>query len=123
MLRLRARRSLGSKVCYTCSASTASSLLVPSSSVTRAETPWWGYIGGILGAFAVVVVIIFAQQLGSGTVSGVAVTAQLITAICLDSFGIVGFVRRQVLWPRIAGAVLMIVGVALVSVYRGNPVS
>lgn len=86
------------------------------------ETPWWGYIGGILGAFAVVVVIIFAQQLGSGTVSGVAVTAQLITAVCLDAFGIIGFVKRQVLWPRVVGAILMIAGVVLVSVFRGDPI-
>ena len=87
-----------------------------------ADTPWWGYIGGVLGAFSVIVVIIFAQQLGSGTVSGVAVTAQLITAVFLDAFGIVGFVRRQILWPRVVGAVMMIVGVVLVSVYRGDPV-
>lgn len=76
----------------------------------------------MLGAFSVVIVIIFAQQLGSGTVSGVAVTAQLITAVFLDAFGIVGFVRRQILWPRVVGAVMMIVGVVLVSVYRGDPV-
>lgn len=75
-----------------------------------------------MGSFSVIVVIIFAQQLGSGTVSGVAVTAQLITAVVLDAFGIVGFVRRQVLWPRIVGAVLMIVGVVLVSLFRGDPV-
>ena len=87
-----------------------------------AETPWWGYVGGGLGAFSVIVVIIFAQQLGSGTVSGVAVTAQLITAVILDALGIVGFVRRQILWPRVVGAVLMIVGVVLVSVFRGDPV-
>ncbi|KAL3153400.1 hypothetical protein ABBQ38_011738 [Trebouxia sp. C0009 RCD-2024] len=85
------------------------------------ETPWWGYVGGVLGSFSVIIVIIFAQQLGSGTVSGVAVTAQLITAVVLDAFGIVGFVRRQIVWPRVVGAVLMLIGVVLVSVFRGEP--
>ncbi|KAL0053780.1 hypothetical protein WJX82_010726 [Trebouxia sp. C0006] len=67
------------------------------------ETPWYSYIGGFLGAYYVLIVILFAQQLGNGTLTGIAVTAQLVTAIFLDGFGWVGFVKRQVLWPRIVG--------------------
>jgi len=86
-----------------------------------AETPWYSYIGGFLGAYYVIIVILFAQQLGNGTLTGIAVTAQLVTAIFLDGFGWVGFVKRQVLWPRIVGGVLMVIGVVLVSVFHGAP--
>ena len=86
-----------------------------------AEAPWYAYIGGFLGAFYVIIVIIFAQQLGSATLTGVAVTAQLLTAVILDSFGWVGFIKREVPWPRILGAVLMVIGVVLVSVFHGSP--
>ena len=86
-----------------------------------AEAPWYSYIGGFLGAYYVIIVILFAQQLGNGTLTGIAVTAQLVTAIVLDAFGLVGFIKRQVLWPRIVGVILMIVGVVLVSVFHGAP--
>lgn len=85
------------------------------------ETPWYSYIGGFLGAYYVIIVILFAQQLGNGTLTGIAVTAQLVTAILLDGFGWVGFAKRQVLWPRIVGGVLMVIGVVLVSVFHGAP--
>ena len=86
-----------------------------------AETPWYSYIGGFLGAYYVLIVILFAQQLGNGTLTGIAVTAQLVTAIFLDGFGWVGLVKRPVLWPRTGGGVLMVISVVLVSVFHGAP--
>jgi uncharacterized membrane protein YdcZ (DUF606 family) len=49
--------------------------------------PWWAWIGGALGAYYVVIVIIFAQKLGAGTLVAIFVCAQLITSIVLDLTG------------------------------------
>ncbi|WIA34631.1 hypothetical protein OEZ86_012948 [Tetradesmus obliquus] len=72
------------------------------------SAPWWAWIGGALGAYYVVVVIIFAQKLGAGTLVAIFVCAQLITSIVLDLTGLVGFARRVFSWQRWLGAALMV---------------
>ncbi|KAK9806304.1 hypothetical protein WJX72_009426 [[Myrmecia] bisecta] len=74
------------------------------------EVPGWGWIGGVLGAFYVVVTVIFAPTLGAGTLTAVFVTAQLIMSVLLDYWGLVGFQKKTLPWVRILGAVLMIIG-------------
>ncbi len=68
-------------------------------------------------------VIIFAQHLGAATLTSFTVTAQLASALLLDATGLVGYRRRTVEWQRILGLALMVVGVVLVSVYRGTEVA
>jgi uncharacterized membrane protein YdcZ (DUF606 family) len=55
--------------------------------IDHAAAPWWAWIGGALGAYYVVVVIIFAQKLGAGTLVAIFVCAQLITSVVLDLTG------------------------------------
>ncbi|GIL57888.1 hypothetical protein Vafri_13103 [Volvox africanus] len=82
--------------------------------------PWWSWTGGLLGAWYVAVVIIFARTLGAATLMAIFVTAQLSTAVALDALGWVGFRRRPLHWARIAGLLLMIAGVALVTYFDGS---
>ncbi|KAF8063729.1 MAN4 [Scenedesmus sp. PABB004] len=84
-----------------------------------AAAPWWSWAGGLLGAYYVVVVIIFAQALGAGTLVSVFVTAQLATSVALDLAGLAGFSRRAVSWPRLLGVGLMVAGVVLVTRWPG----
>ncbi|GIL78287.1 hypothetical protein Vretimale_7644, partial [Volvox reticuliferus] len=85
-----------------------------------AAAPWWSWTGGLLGAWYVAVVIIFAKTLGAATLMAIFVTAQLSTAVALDALGWVGFRRRPLHWARIAGLLLMIAGVALVTYFDGS---
>jgi uncharacterized membrane protein YdcZ (DUF606 family) len=82
--------------------------------------PWWGWLGGLLGGFYVVCTIFFAQILGAGVLTSIFVTSQLVTSILLDCYGIVGFEKRKLRWERILGACFLIVGVLLISLYRGD---
>eukprot|EP00878_Enallax_costatus_P013178 GHUV01013775.1.p1 GENE.GHUV01013775.1~~GHUV01013775.1.p1 ORF type:complete len:232 (+),score=45.94 GHUV01013775.1:613-1308(+) len=86
-------------------------------------TPWWAWIGGALGAYYVIIVIIFAQKLGAGTLVAIFVCAQLIASIVLDLTGLVGFQRRAFSWQRWVGAALMVAGVVLVTHFSGTPVA
>lgn len=82
-----------------------------------AQVPWWGWLGGFLGGFYVLAVIIMAEKLGAAVFTGIAVTAAIVTSVALDHFGLVGFKEHAAgLW-RIVGCILMIGGLVLVSVF------
>jgi hypothetical protein len=67
----------------------------------------------------VIVVILFAHTLGSGTMTAIFVTSQLITSIILDLNGTAGFPQRHFSWQRVLGATLLIAGTLLVSLFPG----
>jgi uncharacterized membrane protein YdcZ (DUF606 family) len=60
--------------------------------------PWWSWVGGVLGAYYVIVNICFAQKLGSGTAVAVFVCSQLCMSVVLDLTGLVGFQKRAFSW-------------------------
>ena len=81
---------------------------------TAAGAPWWAWIGGLLGAVFVVVVAAFASRLGAGTLISTAIAGQMVFALALDHYGLVGFTARPAgLW-RLVGAALLIAGTILV---------
>ncbi len=80
-----------------------------------AQTPWWAWIGGLLGGLYVLSAILFAERLGAAVFTGLTVTAGVVTSIALDHFGLVGFQQHSAgLW-RIVGGAVMIGGLLLVS--------
>lgn len=82
-----------------------------------AQVPWWAWLGGALGGFYVLTVIFLAEKLGAAIFTGLTVTAGIITSVMLDHYGLVGFKQHAAgLW-RIAGCVLMIGGLTLVSIF------
>lgn len=84
--------------------------------------PWWAWTGGAQGAWYVLNVIIFARPLGAATLTAVNVTASQVSALVLDATGWIGYTKRSVQWQRLLGLMLMVVGVVLISVYRGDEV-
>lgn len=79
--------------------------------------PWWAWTGGLLGAFIVFSSIVLAAQLGAGATMAWLIASQLLTAMILDHYGVVGFAVREISWQRIAGVVLLIVSAVLVHRY------
>lgn len=79
-----------------------------------AATPGWLWIGGLMGAFFVATAAAFAPRLGAATFISITVAAQMITSVVLDQYGLLGFQVRQTSGWRIVGAILLIVGVALI---------
>jgi transporter family-2 protein len=82
-----------------------------------AEVPWWAWLGGVLGGLYVLTVIFLAEKLGAAIFTGLTVTAGIITSVLLDHYGLVGFKQHTAgLW-RVAGCLLMIGGLTLVSIF------
>ncbi|SDN55089.1 transporter family-2 protein [Methylobacterium phyllostachyos] len=88
-----------------------------STSEQATPVPWWAWPGGILGAAVVLAQLYVSEQIGAAPFLGCVITAGVVGSIALDHYGLVGFERHPVGRWRIAGGVLMLVGVALVAAF------
>lgn len=77
-------------------------------------TPWWEWTGGILGAFFVSATIMAVPRIGTAAAMAASITAQLLTALLLDHFGLFGFGGAQIDLKRSVGASLLILGAWLI---------
>ncbi|WP_217430941.1 DMT family transporter [Sphingomonas bacterium] len=80
-----------------------------------ALVPWWGWVGGCLGAVFVLSTLLVAKQLGAGAFLATTVTAGVITSLAMDHWGLLGFQQHTASLPRLAGGALMIGGLALIA--------
>jgi transporter family-2 protein len=76
--------------------------------------PWWGWIGGSLGAFYVLIGVLTAEKVGSGIFIGLSVTASILASLAIDHFGLLGFHRHTAGPGRILGGALMVAGMLLI---------
>lgn len=79
------------------------------------QMPWWAPLGGLVGAIAVVVGLMFVNKVGAGTLAGLTITANFLMSLLIDKYGWFGIEVHPLNWGRIAGASLMVVGIYLVS--------
>jgi transporter family-2 protein len=80
-----------------------------------AQVPWWAWLGGLLSIMSTMAGLMLVRKMGSTFFTATTVTCSLVCAVLLDHFGWVGFeVHRANPW-RIAGCVLLLGGLFLVS--------
>ena len=76
--------------------------------------PWWGWIGGTLGAVYILVMVLTAEKVGSGVFVGLSITASILASLVIDHFGLLGFQRHTAGPGRIIGGALMVAGMLLI---------
>lgn len=81
------------------------------------RVPWYSWLGGLLGVGFVVGGILLVPRLGAATVIALFIAGQLLTSLAVDQVGLLGVAVHTATWPRLAGAGLLIVGVALVCAF------
>ena len=74
---------------------------------------WWHWVGGLLGAVFVVMVILLAPRLGAAPLIAAVVAGQMIASVALDHYALAGFPSHPVSLQRLIGVALVIGGVAL----------
>lgn len=80
------------------------------------NTSWSSWIGGLLGAIFISICILMIPRLGAATVLALIVVGQMICALVVDHFGLLG-VPQQVMSPiRLAGAALLVLSVILIRI-------
>jgi transporter family-2 protein len=80
-----------------------------------AAMPWWAPLGGLIGAFAVVAGLVFVGQVGAGTFGGLTITANILMSLLIDKYGWFGMTVHELTAGRVAGALLMVAGIFLIS--------
>ena len=87
------------------------------SGATLARVPVWAWFGGLMGACYVAAIIMTTPRLGAGTVAGLAVAGQMLMAVCLDHWGLLGLERHPLSPGRLFGMALLVAGVVLLKRY------
>ena len=77
--------------------------------------PWWAWGGGILGGLYIAASAAFGPAIGGATFLALIVAGQMVTALALDHFGLLGFPVRPLDAWRLAGAILVIAVMFLLS--------
>jgi transporter family-2 protein len=84
---------------------------------TLASAPWWAWTGGALGAFYIVMSIYMIPRIGTAALLSAVVLGQITFSLLADHYGFFGVTQHAVTLPRLAGTVLVVVGVVLVRMY------
>lgn len=80
-----------------------------------AQTSWWMWIGGCLGTVYVWSTIFATPKIGAALALALTIAGQMIAALFLDHYGAIGLNKVPANPERIAGVVLVVLGVSLVA--------
>lgn len=78
-----------------------------------AHIPWYLWIGGLLGVYAISLSIYTAPKLGFLSLSGLIIFGQVLTSMLFDHFGWLGTEKVSINWQRLLGGVVIFIGVLL----------
>ena len=76
--------------------------------------PWWAWLGGFIGSAYIIFANIAVPRLGVAAFAAAAVAAQMLVALLVDRFGLLGVTERAITPGRAVGAVLLVAGVGCV---------
>jgi transporter family-2 protein len=77
------------------------------------QIPWFLWLGGCLGVYAISLSIYTAPQLGFLTLSALIIFGQIMMSMLLDHFGWLGVEKTTLNWQRLLGGVVIFIGVLL----------
>jgi transporter family-2 protein len=76
--------------------------------------PWWGWLGGLAGAMYVTTVFSAIPVIGTSATVALTVAGQQLASMAVDGLGLLRFARRNLTRMRIAGVMVLLLGVALI---------
>jgi transporter family-2 protein len=75
--------------------------------------PWWGWVGGAIGALFITVSIVLTPRLGTALTLATITVGQMVAALALDHYGWLGAPVIRLSLPRVIGAAFLLAGIAL----------
>ncbi|MEZ0486884.1 DMT family transporter [Fibrella aquatica] len=81
---------------------------------TLRSLSWWKWTGGVIGAIYVTTVILSVPRIGTANLVSLSVAGQLLAAVVLDHYGLLGFTQHSANVWRLLGIGLILAGVWLV---------
>lgn len=92
----------------------AAGLFPPHFQVSPLKLPWWIWCGGAIGVVMVTTSLIFVPRIGSLPWFAAVMTGQIVAALALDHWGLLGNPRATASPLRLVGAALMVASVLTV---------
>jgi transporter family-2 protein len=77
--------------------------------------PWWAPFGGLLGGAAVMGMIAVARYVGVATFSALVIVGEMVVAVIMDHFGLMGFDERSASLPRLLACGLITLAIYLMA--------
>lgn len=81
---------------------------------SAAVVPAWAWLGGLLGALYVAATTVLGPRLGAAALLALTLAGQMVAALLVDHYGIIGFPQSPVTPSRLLGAALLVAGVLLI---------
>lgn len=81
-----------------------------------AAIPWWAWLSGLCGAIFLTGTTFAVSRLGAANLVALVMAGQIVTAMALDKFGLLGLAAQPLSGQRLLAAGLMVAGAALISV-------
>lgn len=78
------------------------------------QVSWWKWTGGLIGAVYVTTVIMSVPKIGPANLVSLSVAGQLLAAVVLDHYGLLGFTVHPANGWRLLGILLIMAGALLV---------
>ncbi len=76
---------------------------------------WYKFTGGLLGVFIVTVTLLSVKEIGAANMFVLIVAGQLITAVIMDHFALLGMNGSPMTFQKIAGICFLVAGAYLVN--------
>jgi transporter family-2 protein len=77
------------------------------------SVPKWLWLGALMGTFVVFTITYTSPRIGTTATIALLVAGQLAMGVVIDRYGLFGFERIALTWPRVLGLVLLAAGAAL----------
>jgi bacterial/archaeal transporter family-2 protein len=77
--------------------------------------PWWGWLGGLVGATYVTSVFLLIPEIGTAPTIALTVAGQQVASVFVDRFGLLRLPRRPVPPARLAAVTALLAGVLLIT--------
>ena len=84
--------------------------------IREKHTPWWAFLGGIIGGFSIYLGALLIPKIGNGAAITLGILGQITVSLLIDSFGLLGGQKRKIVWIQIVGLVILIAGVVITEV-------
>jgi len=81
---------------------------------SAASVPAWAWLGGLLGALYVASTTVLGPRLGAAALLALTLAGQMVAALLVDHYGIIGFPQSPITPSRLLGAALLVAGVLLI---------
>src|SRR5450830_273547 len=78
--------------------------------------PGWSWLGGAAGVFYITAALMLAPRMGSGPFMAAVIGGQMLAALAIDRYGLLGFAVKHISPLHWAGAGLVVAGVILTQV-------